>query len=192
MAGRNPLDRLPAGAKARLRKIAQPRWVVPMLATLTHEPFSREGWLFEPKWDGERCLVFRRGRDLSLFSREPEAAEQQIPRDHGSVRSAGNQALHRRRRNRHVRRWNHQLREAATTYSDRAPVGRSSPQGPGAALSFDLLYLDHYDTRQIPLQYRKDVLRDTFDFQDPLQFTEQREREGEAYDRQACRRVGRA
>src|SRR5260221_3823729 len=132
-----------------------------------------------------------RPRPEPLFP-EPEAAEQQIPRDHGSVRSAGNQALHRRRRNRHVRRWNHQLREAATTYSDRAPVGRSSPQGPGAALSFDLLYLDHYDTRQIPLQYRKDVLRDTFDFQDPLQFTEQREREGEAYDRQACRRVGRA
>jgi bifunctional non-homologous end joining protein LigD len=25
--------------------------------------------LFEPKWDGERCLVFRRGRDLNLFSR---------------------------------------------------------------------------------------------------------------------------
>ena len=31
-----------------------------MLATLTDQPFSREGWLFEPKLDGERCLVFRR------------------------------------------------------------------------------------------------------------------------------------
>jgi hypothetical protein len=35
-----------------------------MLATLTDERFSREGWLFEPKWDGERCLAFRRGRNL--------------------------------------------------------------------------------------------------------------------------------
>jgi ATP-dependent DNA ligase len=40
-----------------------------MLATLTDERFSRQGWLFEPKWDGERCLVFRRGRELNLFSR---------------------------------------------------------------------------------------------------------------------------
>ncbi len=50
-----------------------------MLATLTHEPFSREGWLFEPKWDGERCLVFRRGRDLSLFSRNQKRLNNRYP-----------------------------------------------------------------------------------------------------------------
>src|SRR3977135_2000309 len=71
MTSRNPLHGRPAGANARLRERAQPRWVAPMLATLTDERFSREGWLFEPKWDGERCLAFRRGRDLSLFSRNP-------------------------------------------------------------------------------------------------------------------------
>src|SRR5258707_15237337 len=69
MFGRNLLDGLPADAKARLRKGAQPIWVAPMLATLTDEVFSRQGWLFEPKWDGEPCLAFRRGRDLDLFSR---------------------------------------------------------------------------------------------------------------------------
>src|SRR6202022_1298656 len=69
MSVRNPLDGLPAEAKARLRTRAQPKWVAPMLATLTDEVFSRQGWLFEPKWDGERCLAFCRGRDLNLFSR---------------------------------------------------------------------------------------------------------------------------
>jgi len=53
---------------------------------------------------------------------------------------------------------------------------------------FDLLYLGHHDTRQVPLQYRKEVLRRTFDFKGSLQFTEHREREGEAYYRQACRK----
>ena len=43
-------------------------WIAPMLATLTDERFSRQGWLFEPKWDGERCLAFRRGGDVRLFS----------------------------------------------------------------------------------------------------------------------------
>src|SRR3981189_777867 len=83
MLGRNLLDGLPVEAKSRLRKRAQPKWVAPMLATLTDEVFSREGWLFEPKWDGGRCLAFRRGRDLNLFSRNrirlnekyPEVAE---------------------------------------------------------------------------------------------------------------------
>jgi len=55
MTSRNPLHGLPAEVKARLRERAQPRWVAPMLATLTDERFSREGWLFEPKWDGERA-----------------------------------------------------------------------------------------------------------------------------------------
>jgi hypothetical protein len=65
----DPLNALPAEAKARLRKRPQPEWAAPMLATLTQERFSREGWLFEPKWDGERCIAVRRGRKLSLFSR---------------------------------------------------------------------------------------------------------------------------
>jgi len=69
MSGRNLLDALPPDALARLRKRAQPKWFPPMLATLTDEVFSRPGWLFEPKWDGERCLAFRRGPDLNLFSR---------------------------------------------------------------------------------------------------------------------------
>src|SRR5258708_29996898 len=69
MSGRNLLDGLPAEAKARIQNRAQPKWVAPMLATLTDEVFSRKGWLFEPKWDGERCLAFRRGRELNLFSR---------------------------------------------------------------------------------------------------------------------------
>jgi hypothetical protein len=48
--------------------------------------------------------------------------------------------------------------------------------------------LERYDTRQIALRYRKEVLRDTFDFSGSLRFTEHCEREGEAYYREACRK----
>src|SRR5258705_5868070 len=75
----DPLNALPAEAKARLRKRAQPAWVAQMLATLTEERFSREGWLFEPKWDGERCLAFRNGRDLRLFSRNRKPLNDRYP-----------------------------------------------------------------------------------------------------------------
>ncbi len=50
-----------------------------MLATLTDEVFSRQGWLFEPKWDGERCLAFCRGRDLNLFSRNRIRLNEKYP-----------------------------------------------------------------------------------------------------------------
>ncbi len=66
---RDPLDGLSAKARARLRKAPQPRWVAPMLATLIDECSSQEGWFFEPKLDGERCLVFHHGRALRLCSR---------------------------------------------------------------------------------------------------------------------------
>src|SRR3984893_7758545 len=40
--------------KAWLRKKSQPKWVVPTLSTRTNDRCTHEGWLFEPKWDGER------------------------------------------------------------------------------------------------------------------------------------------
>jgi DNA ligase D-like protein (predicted ligase) len=51
---------------------------------------------------------------------------------------------------------------------------------------FDLLYLDRYDTRQIALRHRKEVLRNAFGFGDALRFTEHCGRAGEAYYREAC------
>src|SRR5947207_13642154 len=79
MAHRDPLDALPATAKARLRKRAEPKWFPPMLATLTDERFSREGWLFEPKLDGERCLIFRREKTIDLFSRNQKLLNRKYP-----------------------------------------------------------------------------------------------------------------
>ena len=70
MSGRNLLGGLPAEAKARIRNQAQPKWVAPMLATLTDEVFSRQGWLFEPKWDGER---WRSPQSADEIPKQPKA-----------------------------------------------------------------------------------------------------------------------
>src|SRR5262249_47743200 len=53
---------------------------------------------------------------------------------------------------------------------------------------FDLLYLNGCDLRDVPLMHRKQLLRQTFRFRDPLRFTEHHEREGETYFRRACRK----
>jgi ATP-dependent DNA ligase len=41
----------------------------PMEAKLAETLPAGEGWQFEPKWDGFRCLVFRDGRDVELQSK---------------------------------------------------------------------------------------------------------------------------
>ncbi len=40
-----------------------------MLATRVDAPFTRPGWIFEPKYDGWRVLARRRGNRVALFSR---------------------------------------------------------------------------------------------------------------------------
>jgi len=50
-----------------------------MLATLTDECFSREGWLFEAKLDEERCLAFADGSSLRLLSRNRKRLNEKYP-----------------------------------------------------------------------------------------------------------------
>ena len=58
-----PLEKLKDIDKEKLES-GSPRFLKPMLATLTHDRFSDENWIFERKLDGERCLaVCRKGED---------------------------------------------------------------------------------------------------------------------------------
>jgi bifunctional non-homologous end joining protein LigD len=43
--------------------------ISPMLATLVDRPFSKEGWVFEEKYDGVRMLAYKEGQQVSLISR---------------------------------------------------------------------------------------------------------------------------
>src|SRR5262245_45033179 len=49
--------------------MAMPEWLEPMAATLTQERFTGPEWTFERKYDGIRLIVFKRGADVQLFSR---------------------------------------------------------------------------------------------------------------------------
>ncbi|HEX2054017.1 MAG TPA: ATP-dependent DNA ligase [Actinomycetota bacterium] len=43
--------------------------LVPQLARLEERLPSGDGWVYEPKWDGFRCLLFKDGRSVRLQSR---------------------------------------------------------------------------------------------------------------------------
>lgn len=43
--------------------------IVPQLARLQERLPARGDWLYEPKWDGFRCLLFKQGRSVRLQSR---------------------------------------------------------------------------------------------------------------------------
>lgn len=53
--------------------------LAPMLAKLATAIPNGDGWLYEPKWDGFRALVFRDGDDVHLQSRELRPLDRYFP-----------------------------------------------------------------------------------------------------------------
>lgn len=53
--------------------------VPPMLAKLSSDVPDGEGWLFEPKWDGFRGLVFKSGDEVYIQSRDEKPLGRYFP-----------------------------------------------------------------------------------------------------------------
>jgi ATP-dependent DNA ligase len=62
--------------------------VSPMLAKLTREMPTGDGWGYEPKWDGFRCIVFRDGDDVELGSRNERPLTRYFPEILDPLRAA--------------------------------------------------------------------------------------------------------
>src|SRR5437868_2919038 len=53
--------------------------VLPMLAKRVDTLPDGDGWIYEPKWDGFRVLVFRDGDDVVLQSRDRKTLNRYFP-----------------------------------------------------------------------------------------------------------------
>lgn len=53
--------------------------VLPMLAKRVESIPEGEGWLFEPKWDGFRAIVFRNGDEVLIQSRDTKSLNRYFP-----------------------------------------------------------------------------------------------------------------
>jgi DNA ligase D-like protein (predicted ligase) len=166
--------------------MSQPSWLDPELATLTADRFSDPAWIYERKFDGERCLAFRDGARLRLMTRNqqqvtgtyPEIAEALAAQDAADfivdgevVAFDGDQtSFSRLQRRLGVR--------------DPGPALRA--EIPAYVYLFDVLWAAGRDVRPRPLLERKTVLRDLLSFGGPLRYAEHRDTDGEAYYREAC------
>src|SRR5688500_9588912 len=53
--------------------------ILPMLAKRVSELPPGEGWIFEPKWDGFRTLIFRDGDEIFIQSRDEKPLNRYFP-----------------------------------------------------------------------------------------------------------------
>jgi bifunctional non-homologous end joining protein LigD len=157
-----------AAIRARLEALGAPQREVSsrdqpfMLATLAEKPFSKEGWLFEIKYDGVRVFASRRGDAVQLHGRSgqmvtgryPEvvAALRALPMDRflidGEIVALdpdGKPSFQRL-----------QSRMGLTNPRD---IEGAAAQVPVAGVFFDCLMLDGYDLRRLPLLARKECLQ---------------------------------
>ena len=131
-----------------------------MLATPAPAPFSREGWIYEIKYDGDRCLASklrdvvrlesRNGRDMAACFPEIVAEIRAIPHDFvvdGEIviLDAEGRPHRDRLRKRHALRSDDRIRLAAE-------------DDPAVLFAFDLLYLNGADFRPRRLLDRKAAL----------------------------------
>jgi ATP-dependent DNA ligase len=59
--------------------------IAPMLAKTAEAVPDGDGWLYEPKWDGFRALVFRGGNDVFIQSRDSRPLDRYFPELHDAL-----------------------------------------------------------------------------------------------------------
>ena len=179
---------LPETLRAELRDEPVPDWLSPTLATLTDDRFSDPDWIFERKLDGVRCLAFRDGRRVRLLSRNRQSLNGTYPEVVDALATLectrfvvdGEIVAFQGRRTSFARL--------------QGRLGLTDPQQARASsipvfyYIFDLLHLDNKATTDLPLIWRKRLLRRVFDFNNPLCYTTHRVENGEAAFAAACQR----
>jgi bifunctional non-homologous end joining protein LigD len=136
-----------------------------MLATLRATPFSSEGWIFELKYDGFRALVRKDGLRVDLISRQGNLMNRSFPDVVAAVGKVPGNFI-----------WDAELTvdepngessferlqtRARTTVPMR--VRAAAAEHPARLYVFDILAKGKRDVRKLPLQKRKEILRDSFE-----------------------------
>ena len=161
-----------------------------MLATLSPELPHGGDWVFEPKLDGIRALVYAIAGSVKLYSRNHKPLDEAYPELVDALTSAvrGEAVLDgeivaidpkRRLSSFALLQQRSQLRDAELVRQTGVAV---------KIYLFDCLFSDRTDITGMPLIERKNVLRDVVRYGDAIVFTPFRTRGAAAMLRQACAR----
>jgi len=128
----------------------------PMLAKRVTELPRGDGWIYEPKWDGFRTLVFRDGDELLLQSRDEKPLNRYFPELVDSLKAAlpdrcvlDGEIVIVQKNGLDFDALQLRVHPAASR------VNLLSKQIPASAVFFDLLCLGERDLRNIPFEVRR-------------------------------------
>lgn len=161
-------------------------WLEPMKATLEHEPFFEPGWIYERKLDGIRILAYRQDNEVHLYTRNRKERDQTYPEITEALRKQEGE-------------WildgeivaldgditSFQMLQKRIGISD---ADRSRDTGVDVYYYvFDILSLDGKNLAGMGLLERKEILKRSLDFADPIRYLDHRT-DGKKYYKDACRK----
>ncbi|MFL5403195.1 MAG: non-homologous end-joining DNA ligase [Gemmatimonadales bacterium] len=159
-----------------------------MLATLTEE-FPTEGkWIYEPKLDGIRALIYATGGTIRMYSRNRKPLNDAYPELVEALGSAvrGDSVLDGEVVAFDAERGITSFSRLQQRMQLRDPLRARRSQVAVHLYLFDCLFYDGADLTGLPLLERKAVLRDVVRFDDPIRFTAHKSAGGVAMLRAAC------
>ncbi|MGA2185479.1 MAG: DNA ligase D [Bryobacteraceae bacterium] len=164
------------------RKAPMPSAITPMLASLADRPPGGEKWLYEIKWDGVRAVCFIEDGRLRILSRNGNRTEQQYPEltvlPHfvaaetaildGEIAVLDDQG-----------RSSFSLIQPRIGVTDPNTIAHLARKTPATLFLFDLLYLNGFDLRAVPLTERKRALEGILKPSERFRYSQQFAAKGE-------------
>lgn len=178
-----PIAEISAPAASHPVKRPMPTSIHPMLAESIDKPFDGQDWLFEIKWDGYRAVAFIQDGTVRFVSRNQNELTHRYPelRDlpqHVKAKSAildgevvaldaeGKASF--------------SLMQQRTGFRPGGKRVAAKADVPVLYYAFDLLYLDGYDWRRMPLEERKAELATILTTGDGLRYSDHFQTQGKA------------
>ena len=160
-----------------------PTTIHPMLAESVEKPFDDKDWLFEIKWDGYRAIAFIENGKVRLVSRNQNELTPRYPelKDMSESLNAKTAIL-----DGEVvaldadGRASFSLMQQRTGFRPGGHRAAAKADVPVLYYAFDLLYLDGYDWRRMPLEERKAKLVTLVKGGDSLRYSDHFEEQGKA------------
>lgn len=146
----------------------KPTMITPMVAKLVKDPFDREGWLFELKWDGFRAIAEKDKLGIRLYSRNHNDFKKRFPVIAQAISALDHVTLDG---------------EIVALDEHGHPrfewlVNRGPQKGTIVYYVFDLLRLGDKDLRPEPLYRRKSLLQKLLRKNDTLRYVDHVETQG--------------
>lgn len=156
-----------------------PSFVKPMLATLVDESFDAKDWIFEIKWDGYRALAEIQKGGIHLYSRSFQLFDKRYPTLIKNLSSIQVSAL--------LDGEIVVLDEEGKPSFQLVQNYQRTKKGNLVYYVFDLLYLEGYDIRHLPLIERKELLKKLIHNIPQVRFCDHVEEKGKAFFKAALK-----